>query len=164
MLENLPMTLDNQFHNLNSEYVPPKEYKSLDSTIQPQVPDEPPTPHKGIKLNEPIESLPLLCVLAWYGATLELLQKVIISHPYLLTSSVVVYCLKYNDHEMASYFIKELEILYEFNMKPIIFRNSALLAQAYRDGASRRLIQYLSYIVNKLNPITIPGQCHPLLN
>ena len=157
------MTLDNQFPNLNSEYVPLKEYQSIDSTIQPQVPDEPPTPHRGIKINEPIESLPPLCVLTWYGATLDLLQKVIISHPYLLTSSVVTYCLKYKDYEMALYFTKELEILYEFNMKPIIFRNSALLAQAYRDSASRRLIQYLSYVVNKLNPTTIRGQCHPLL-
>ena len=163
MLENLPLTLDQQFPNLHTEYVPLKEYKSLDSTIQPQVPDEPPTPHRGITVDEPIESLPPLCVMTWYGATLELLQKVIISHPYLLTSTVVTYCLKYKDYEMASYFIKELEILYEFKMKPIIFRNSALLAQAYRDGASLRLIHYLSYVVNKLNPTTIRGQCHPLL-
>ena len=163
MLENLPLTLDQQFPDINCNYIAPLKEQSLDSTILPQTPNEPRRQSRGISIDEPINKLPPLCVLAWYGATFELLQKVILSHPRLLTPNVVIYCLKYKDFEMVTYFTKELQILEEYRPKAIVFRNSALLAQAFSDRSSFRLIQYLSYVINKLNPSTIRGQNHPLL-
>lgn len=163
MLENLPLTIDQQFHDLDCKYILPSNLPSLDSTLFPQTPYEQRSKSRGVSPEEPINTLPPLCVLAWYGATFDLLHKVILSHPRLLTPKVVLYCLKYKDFEMVAYFTEELRILEKYQPKAILFRNSALIAQAFNDRSSLRLIHYLSYVINKLNPSTIHGQNHPLL-